>query len=126
MPDSVAAIAKNRDDHPLVPLWVESLLVTRGRLSPQSMKAQLGHEQLIILSHKSRLAYLILVECHEIDHRRSPGDAMWRSRLKGYWIIQGMKLAKQVVKRCYWCKKQSKATITQQMGDLPSVKFSVP
>ena len=41
-------------------------------------------------------------------------------------IIKGMKLAKEITKHCFWCRKQAKNTITQQMGSLPDVKFTVP
>ena len=101
-------------------------MVVRGRLTPRAMKMQLGHLHLKILSHKSRYAYLIMVECHEQDHRLTPGDALWRSRSMGFWIIKGMKLAKEVTKHCFWCRRQSKDTITQQMGSLPDIKFTVP
>ena len=127
MPDTLQALKnKRKEDSSLTPFWSEGLLVVRGRLTPKSMKTQLGHEQLILLSNKSRLAYLILTACHEEDHRKSPADALWRSRTKGYWIINGMKLSKQITRLCFWCKKQSKTTITQRMGDLPDVKFMTP
>ena len=58
MPDTVKAInkAKGKNESTLCPFWVENLLVARGRLTPRAMKVQLGHEYLILLSHKSRLS----------------------------------------------------------------------
>ena len=127
MPETVQALeTKGKQPSPLVPFMAEGLMCVRGRMTPRAMRQQLGHDKLIILSMKSRYAYLIMVACHEQDHRLSPGDALWRSRARGFWIVKGMKLAKEVTKHCFWCRRMAKTTITQQMGTLPDVKFTVP
>ena len=97
---------------------------TRGRMGP-SMKKLLGPNKLAVLSCKTRLAKLILIQAHREDHRRDPGDTLYRSRSEA-WIVRGRSLAEKVVKECGWCNRQDRRTMNQQMGDLPPQKFDIP
>ena len=104
--------------------WENGICWTRGRLGP-SVKSLLGPDKLMILSCKSRLAKLIMIQCHGQDHRRDPGDTLFRSRSYA-WIVRGRPLAEKVVKSCAWCNKEAKKTMNQQMGDYPKEKFDIP
>ena len=90
------------------------------------MMKHLQHESLVILSPSCRLSYLIMKQAHEENHRRSSGDALFRSRKYGVWIIRGHNLAKAIVSACMYCKKLAAVTTTQQMGSLPDSKFELP
>ena len=98
----------------------------RGRLDPEDMMRHTGFDSLVLLPYKSRFAFLIMRACHWEDHRASAGDALFRSRRRGYWIIQGRKLAKKVVSNCTWCKLQQTLPYKQKMADLPRQVFDVP
>ena len=89
------------------------------------MKKRFGPDKLAILSVKSRLAKLILIKAHREDHRRDPGETLFRSRSDA-WIVRGRSLAEKVVKECGWCNRQDKRTLNQQMEDLPPQKFDIP
>ena len=104
--------------------WENGICWTRGRLGP-SVKSLLGPDKLMVLSCKSRLAKLIMIQCHGQDHRRDPGDTLFRSRSYA-WIVRGRPLAEKVVKGCAWYHKEAKKTMNQQMGDYPKEKFDVP
>ena len=104
--------------------WEKNVCWTRGRLGP-SVKRLLGPDKLMVLSCKSRLAKLIMIQCHSQDHRRDPGDTLFRSRSFA-WIVRGRPLAERVVKECALCNKEAKITLNQQMGDLPEEKFDTP
>ena len=106
--------------------WSEGLPWATGRLSKSAAMRMLGHRALCVISRKTRLAYLVLKHCHEEDHRRSPGDSLFRSVKEGYWILQGRRLADKVVKDCNFCKRARLKTVDQRMGDLPDAVFSVP
>ena len=105
--------------------WRGGVARTRGRVSPRDMAAVMGHQDLVAITATSRLAYLVMKESHEEDHRAA-GDALWRTRRKGYWIIKGMNLAKKVVQDCMRCKKNKAKLEEQIMADLPPQVFQVP
>ena len=123
MKDTVE-LMKASDLSGLAPFSSQLVFWTRGRLGP-SLKKLLGPDKLAILSAKSRLAKLILIKAHREDHRRDPGDTLFRSRSDA-WIVRGRSLAEKVVKECGWCNRQDKRTLNQQMGDLPPQKFDIP
>ena len=125
MADTLSAI-KDMKNSPLLPFWSGGLLVTHGAFKQTSLERALGHPTLIILSHNSRLAKLILIACHYEDHRRSETDALYRSRKRGVWIIKGRLLSKAVTKSCPVCARMNKKTASQLMGSLPEVKLKVP
>ena len=99
-------------------LW-EGLWCTRGRLGKEGMMNKLGHAQMIILSPKSALAKLVMIEAHQQDHRQDPGDTLWRSRKTGKWIVRGRNLAKTVTSSCIPCRVANQKPAEQMMGDLP-------
>ena len=70
---------------------------------------------------KTWVAYLLMVEAHEVPHRRGK-DTWWRSRRKA-WIPNGKSLAKKVVESYLKCILKQKKLLAQQMGDLPEEKF---
>ena len=108
----------------LAPFFSQLVFWTRNRLGP-SLKKRFGPDKLAILSVKSRLAKLILIKAHREDHRRDPGETLFRSRSDA-WIVRGRALAEKVVKECGWCNRQDKRTLNQQMEDLPPQKFDIP
>ena len=63
----------------------------------------LGIGKLPVLVRGSRLAELIMWECHAEDHRMSASDVLARSR-QCAWIIRGRYLAKHICKACPRCK----------------------
>lgn len=102
--------------------------MTQGRLTKGALTKTTGHQALIVLSHRSPLAKLIMIQCHDQDHRFTAADALSRTRTKGYWIFKGMKLAEEVAKECNWCRVLRAKTekTMQRMGCLPDYKFDVP
>ena len=53
----------------LSPFIWEGLPCTRGRLGKSGTMSKLGHKQLIIISPKSPLAKLLMIQAHNEDHR---------------------------------------------------------
>ena len=62
-------------------------------------------------------------EFHEEDHR-GPGDALWRSKRRGYWII--LVLAKKISTSCLTCRRIKTKMEQQQMAVLPREIFKIP
>ena len=105
--------------------WESGVCYTRGRLGSLGAEAMLGTDKLVVLSAKCRLAHLIMVHSHSEDHRRDPGDALYRSR-KHAWIVNGRHLAKKVCRECAWCKHMNRTLCQQKMSDLPAQIFQIP
>ena len=120
--DDTADLLRSDTGKSLCPFVREGLYVTRGRLGTRAMSQSIGHTELIILSPKSRLAFLILTACHREDHRQSDQDALYRSRCMGYWIIRGKALSAKVTKSCILCKMIRLKAASQKMGKLPVEK----
>ena len=105
--------------------WSGGVARTRGRLSPRSMMAIMGYSSLVVLPYSCRLAFLVLKEAHDDDHRAA-GDTLWRARRKGYWIVRGLRLAQTIVDKCVKCKRVYPTMEQQAMADLPPEIFKVP
>ena len=108
----------------LSPFWKDGVLYTRGRLGSAGMTF-LGPDKLPILHPKSRLAVLILKAAHEEDHRRTPAEAVYRSR-KTVWIHRAKHTAQMVTNNCAWCRVNKPKFEEQRMADLPSQIFEIP
>ena len=93
------------------------VLVTTGRFTERSLAKLLGKEDLPVLMPTTTLAKLILMFCHEEDHRRNPRDTLARARNHA-WIHQGMDLAKKVIKSCVVCRLQETKTARQVMANM--------
>ena len=122
MKDTYAAVSAGRLDtlspfrlrkgNPIhVGLWC-----TRGRIR-KGIQPVLG----VIIMPTTRVAYLLMVEAHEVLHRGAK-DTLWRCRRKA-WIPNGKKLAKKVADSCLKCILTEKKLLTQRMADLLKQKF---
>ena len=117
MPDTLAALKRNKLSTLCVKMQ-NGLMVTTGRFTEKTLAKLLGKENLPVLMSSTILAKLILRECHEEDHRKSPGDVLARSRNHA-WIHRGMALAKKVVKECMTCRLKETKTAQQVMASVP-------
>ena len=99
---------------------------TRGRFNKGDIKRLVGHDKLLLLSSKSRLAELVMIQSHREDHRQDP-SACWNRSIKyGVWITKGRLLAEKVTKNCWYCRIRSARTSQQLMADLPTEVTQVP
>ena len=99
------------------PFTRDGLYYTKGCLR-HGLQQAIRVSELLILSHKSRLAFIIMTQAHCYDHRSGTQDTLWRSRQEA-WIIKGKLLAKKVVSRCSYCKTKQKKLSCQIMAELP-------
>ena len=83
------------------PFWEEGVCYMTGRLGMDGVQRILGaKDKLPVISAKTRLAELIMTASHQEDHRRDPGDCLFRSR-RHAWICDGARaLAERVVRKC--------------------------
>ena len=68
-----------------------------------------------------RLAYLILLQCHQEDHRRDLRDCLARS-MTICWIPKAHSLARSILASCLICRRESMKLEKQAMGALPAFK----
>ena len=97
--------------------YSKGIYYTQGRAG-RALEKLLGITKLPVLMPGTRLAKLLMWESHDEDHRRTPSDALARSRERA-WIVRGAKLAKYVTEHCPKCKLTQKKFAAQLMGDIP-------
>ena len=72
-------MVESKDLTTLAPFKRNGLFYTRGHLR-HGLQQAIGVMELLILSHKSRLAFLIMTRVHCYDHRSGIQDTLWCSR----------------------------------------------
>ena len=109
------------------PFWEEGVCYMTGRLGMDGVQRILGaKDKLPVISAKTRLAELIMTASHQEDHRRDPGDCLFRSR-RHAWICDGARaLAERVVRKCQLCKVKIEVLQKQKMSKLPPQIHEVP
>ena len=101
----------------LRPVLDNGIVYTMGRCGRSLLKL-MGVQRMPVLARSTRLARLIMIECHEENHRTTPSDVLARSRQRA-WIIRGRFLAKQVCKACPVCRLKKVSLAKQLMADIP-------
>ena len=101
----------------LRPYQQNGIIYMRGR-NEKALTHMLGVSGLPILVRNCSLAYLIMWESHNENHRASHTDVLARSRQRA-WILKGRFLAKEVCKYCPKCKLIRKKMVSQLMSDIP-------
>ena len=96
--------------------------VTKGRLR-KGIYGILGVHKLPILLPDTQLAYLLMQQDHEEDHK-DPKITLWRSRSNA-WVVRGKRLANKVEREGDICKARKLELVQQQTGDLTLERFSV-
>ena len=104
----------------LLPMVIDGIIYTRGRLGEKSMEALLGVTKLPILMPNSRLAELYMWRAHNgfsgLFHR-SVSETLAKSRAS-VWIVKGNQVAKRICSQCMTCRKLRKNPESQQMAEL--------
>lgn len=95
------------------------LLRARGRIGNANRPWEQNHP--IILPPKTRITYLILDEAHQVTGHGGT-QAMMAYIRNSYWIPCLRRECKVFRSKCIKCIRQSKTTVQQIMGDLPSVR----
>ena len=92
------------------------LILVGGR---SKLRYAVGYDQpgIPVLPASHPLARLYIKEAHESDHG-GINAAVMRSRQK-VWIIQGARMAKQLISKCFKCKLIYKPFQEQKMAPLP-------
>lgn len=97
----------------------EGLLRAAGRIGKANRSYDQDHP--IILPPKTRITFLLLDEAHQATGHGGT-QAMMAYIRNGYWISCLRRECKVFRSRCIKCIRESKKTVQQIMGDLPSVR----
>jgi hypothetical protein len=92
-----------------------------GRLQPDDLQAILGLSRLRVMMPSERLARLVVLGCHEEDHRQDVRDCVARSR-RLCWIIRARALDKVGISAYLVCRRERKRMEEQVMGMMPSFR----
>ena len=79
----------------------------------------------VVLPSKHRMTYLIMIWCHNFSHSGIDGTIS-RFHSQGYWTVRAGKLAKYVKNHCILCRRISKITISQPLGEIPFDRLNAP
>ena len=85
----------------------------------------LDHQLPVLLPPDHRITSLVMEEAHQFSHLGQDGT-LGRFRASGYWTVRGGQLAKKVKQACIPCRKNSKRTLNQVMGDFPPEMHTDP
>ena len=113
--------------HPLRKLEVHldenDLLRVGGRLAcapvPESSKYQ------ILLPPKSHVALLIVRHIHSVQALHSGSEYVLSLLRQKYWIPQGRRLVRNLVRKCITCCRLNARPCVQRMADLPPARVSI-
>ena len=106
----------------LKPTKHEGLLRVGGRLAKALLPTQAKHQ--IILSKEHPISELIIRHAHEKNHHigRNATLALIRDQ---FWITAGKSKVRQILSRCFFCKRESAKTRHPLMADLPLERVDV-
>ena len=104
----------------LQPLLDDSgLLCVGGRL--QNSNVGIRHQ--VILSRKSHLVKLLVLQLHHDNHHAGPGTIL-SIMADSYHVIGIKRLVRNVNQNCVVCRRTYARTVCQQMGRLPSLRVN--
>ena len=78
-----------------------------------------------ILPTHHRMTLLIMRSVHEFSHSGQDGT-LSRFHAKGYWTVRAGHVAKNVKNQCIPCRKISKLTISQPLGEFSFERLNTP
>ena len=109
-------VSKGSKIRDLCPILQNGVIKVGGRLTQGHMSAQVKHPAIIPASHN--IANLIMGHYHQQGHVGREWTVS-RSREGGFWITRPRKIARQVIRDCYICKRLYANPCKQKMADLP-------
>ena len=79
----------------------------------------------VLLPTDHLITLLVMRSAHRHSHVAHDGT-LCRFRLEGYWAVRAGTLAKKVASACVTCRKSSKKTLSQPMGEIPPEQMKEP
>ncbi len=98
----------------------KGILRVGGRLQHSVLREDAKHP--IILPAKHRLTELIIAEAHQQCLHSQTERTLYEVRAS-YWILQGRRAVRSVVKACFECRKRNAPPLTQIMAPLPAERL---
>ncbi|XP_047040011.1 uncharacterized protein LOC124644582 [Helicoverpa zea] len=95
------------------------ILRVGGRLRHANLSSEMKYPK--VIPNKSRLAELLIEECHLLTFHGGPKLTLATMR-KQYWIPGGIKTTKAQLRNCVTCRKHAARKEHQLMGDLPAAR----
>ena len=83
------------------------------------------HKPPVLLPYDHRFTLLVMEETHKRGHS-GQDQTLARFRQKGFWCVQGGKLAKRVRRSCVICRKADAVLLEQPLGPIPADRLLQP
>ena len=100
----------------LCPFIKDGILRVGGRLKHAPTPLDAKHQMILPASH--HVTILIARHYHALLGHTGPRHLLSKLREK-YWVVNGLKLSKEICRDCMKCKKLRARPLTQLMADLP-------
>ena len=85
----------------------------------------LDHKLPLLLPRDHPITLRIMEQSHRHSHRAADGT-LSRFRMEGFWAVKAGVLAKKVASACVPCRKRSRKTLVQPLGELPADQLKEP
>ena len=96
-----------------------------GSRMRQHVPFTVDHKLPVLLPTEHLITLRIMQDSHRHSHGASD-STLCRFRMEGYWAIRAGPLAKKVASACIPCRKKSRKTLSQPLGELPSEQLKDP
>ncbi|XP_041453667.1 uncharacterized protein LOC121406862 [Lytechinus variegatus] len=97
------------------------LICVGGRLQYSTLNEGFKHP--LILPRKHHVVELLVRHFHELTGHSGQEYVLARLRER-YWIIGGRSAVKEVLRKCFVCRRQSSQPMEQKMSDLPRERIT--
>jgi len=112
------SIPKSSSISKLNPFLNDGILRVGGRLQNSDLPFSEKHP--IILPKSHHVTIKIIEWCHQLVGHGGRNNTLNRIRQKGFWIVNGNSLTRNVISKCIKCRKLFGPVGQQKMGNLPS------
>jgi hypothetical protein len=105
----------------LNPIFVDGVLRVGGRLQRASICYNASHP--VILPQKHPVTQLIINHYHQMEGHVGSSQVLATIR-QIFWILQSPSAVKQIVRRCFTCRRWNSRPIEQMMSPLPEARVT--
>lgn len=108
----------------LDPILDENGLIRVGGRINRSPLIEHNVKHPVIVPKGSRLAELIIDECHKCVHHQGRGMTLGEIRSRGYWLVNASSSVTNFIRKCVTCRRLREVPLVQKMSSLPEDRLS--
>ena len=113
--DGKKTVKRSSSLYKLSPILRNNIICVGGRLSNSNIPISAKHQ--IIIPKKHELGKIIIRDAHEYGHTGT--EHVLAKIRERFWIIRARPMIRQIISKCFDCKRRLATPATQMMNDLP-------